>query len=237
MAETPVDEFEALTRHLVAKYEGTFDEETIQRAVDQARGTVEDNAEVDDFVPTFTQRRAESLLEEEARNRGFELRQVKQILFMDDHNTARSQIAAAIANGHGDGLIRARSAGVSPGEAVSDQVVQLLRDNGLEPDTEEANPLTGMAALSSDVVVTMGLSDEQKEEMPVHGLSQVDWDDLGSLENASADELRAAFDETKARVDEFIDELLSESVGQREVDPEVEKELEETISDLHNNPR
>ncbi|WP_022925912.1 hypothetical protein [Serinicoccus marinus] len=85
--------------------------------------------------------------------------------------------------------------------------------------------------LTSDVVVTMGLTEEEKVQMPTHGLQQIDWDDLTSLEGRT--DLDAAYERIAAKVGELVDALLERDVAAREVDPEVEREVEQVIDDLH----
>ncbi|KUG58367.1 hypothetical protein AVL62_10645 [Serinicoccus chungangensis] len=159
------------------------------------------------------------------------------MLFVDDANTGRSHVAAVIANGRGEGLIRARSGGVVPGEQIRPEIQELLRDRGFDPDEFTVTPMTGKLVLTSDVVVTMGLSDEEKVQMPTHGLHQVDWDDLTSLEGRS--DLDVAFGEIEARVSELVDALLEKEkdLAEREADPEVEEELRRVIGELHDPER
>lgn len=234
MVHADDNEVELLIRHLAEKYSGTFEREEIEESVARAQREVEEGASHGDFLPVFIQRRTEELLRERAGERDLDLGQVQQILFMDDRNTGRSQIAAAVANGKGDGLIRARSGGVAPGDTVQERILELLRERGYDAEEAEVNPMTGKAALASDVVVTMGLTEEEKQEMPSHGLHQIDWDDLGPIpDEASGADLGGVFDDIEARVDELVQALLHEEVGAREVDPEVSEELDRVIGDLH----
>ncbi|OLT17562.1 hypothetical protein BJF86_14930 [Serinicoccus sp. CNJ-927] len=85
--------------------------------------------------------------------------------------------------------------------------------------------------LTSDVVVTMGLTEEEKVQMPTHGLQQIDWDDLTSLEGRT--DLDAAYERIAAKVGELVDALLGRDVAAREVDPEVQREVQQVIDDLH----
>lgn len=234
MVHADDNEVELLVRHLAEKHSGTFDESEVADAVQTARSELQQDASQAGFLPVFIQRRAEELLRERADEKGIDLARVQQILFMDDANTGRSQIAAAVANGKGDGLIRARSGGVEPGEQMQGKVADVLHERGYDaPDAKDVTPMTGKATLASDLVVTMGLSDEEKQAMPTHGLHQIDWDDLGSVADLSAEDLRAAFDDIERRVEELVRALLEDGPEGREVDPEVEQEIDEAISSLH----
>lgn len=234
MVHADDNEIDLLVRHLAEKYSGTFEQDEIAEAVRQARQEQEEGASQAGFLTIFIQRRSETLLRTKGEERGIDLSQVQQILFMDDANTGRSQVAAAIANGKGEGLIRARSGGVQPGDALQERVVALLTDRGFPTEEAEVTPMTGKAALASDVLVTMGLTDDQKQEMPSHGLHQIDWDDLGPLpQEASADELGRMVDELERRVDELVQALLHEDVAERPVDPEVDQEIDTALRELH----
>ncbi|WP_151525551.1 low molecular weight phosphatase family protein [Serinicoccus kebangsaanensis] len=231
MADADEREIDQVRRTLVAKYDGTLAEDEILAAVTRAQQELESQARVDSFLPVFVRRRAEELLREQAQARGVELSHVQQVLFVDDANTGRSHVAAAIANGRGEGRIRARSGGVTPGTELRAEIEDLLRRKGHDPDELRVTPMTGSMLLASDVVVTMGLTDEEKVQMPTHGLHQVDWDDLTSLEGR--DDLDQAYAEIEAQVVGLVDALLERDLASRQVDPEVERELQEVIDDLH----
>ncbi|GAA4867672.1 low molecular weight phosphatase family protein [Serinicoccus chungangensis] len=235
MAEADPHEIDMLRRALVSRYDGTLSAEDVEAAVDQARGELERRASLDEFLTVFVQRRAEELLAERARERGIDLAHVTQVLFVDDANTGRSHVAAVIANGRGGGLVRARSGGVTPGEQIRPEIQDLLRDRGFDPTEFTVTPMTGTLVLTSDLVVTMGLTEEEKVHMPTHGLHQVDWDDLTSLEGR--EDLDAAFEEIETRVSELVDALLEKDLATRAVDPEVEEELRRVIEELHDPDR
>lgn len=231
MAKADQNEIDLLHRALVGKYDGTLTSEEIRAAIDQARDELEQDASNSEFLTVFVQRRSEELLRERAKGRGIDLAHVKQVLFVDDANTGRSHIAAVIANGRGEGLIRARSGGVTPGDEIRPEIQDLLRDKGFDPDEFTVTPMTGKLVLTSDVVVTMGLSEEEKVQMPTHGMQQIDWDEMTSLEGR--DDLAAAFAEIEAKVSELVDSLLEKDLAAREVDPEVDEEVRTVIRELH----
>lgn len=231
MAKADQNEIDLLHRALVGKYDGTLTSEEIRAAIDQARDELEQDASNSEFLTVFVQRRSEELLRERAKGRGIDLAHVKQVLFVDDANTGRSHIAAVIANGRGEGLIRARSGGVTPGDEIRPEIQDLLRDKGFDPDEFTVTPMTGKLVLTSDVVVTMGLSEEEKVQMPTHGMQQIDWDEMTTLEGR--DDLAAAFSEIEAKVSELVDSLLEKDLAAREVDPEVDEEVRTVIRELH----
>lgn len=233
MAEADQHEIELLHRALVGKYDGTLTADDISAAIDQARSELEQQASVTEFLTVFVQRRSEEILRERAQERGINLDHVNQVLFVDDANTGRSHIAAVIANGRGEGLIRARSGGVTPGEAIRPEIQDLLRRKGFDPDAFTVTPMTGKLVLTSDVVVTMGLTEQEKVQMPTHGMQQIDWDDMTTLQGRDAEGLEAAFGEIEAKVGDLVDSLLEKDLASRDVDPHVEQEVRTVIRELH----
>ena len=122
---------------------------------------------------------------------------------------------------------------MSPGESVRPEIQDLLRRKGFDPDELTVTAMTGKLVLTSDVVVTLGLTEEQKVQMPTHGMRQIDWDDVTSLEGRDGKELDAAFEEIEGRVTELVDSLLEKDLAAREVDPEVDAEVRSVIEELH----
>ena len=66
--------------------------------------------------------------------------------------TGRSHLAAVVANGCGEGLIRARSGGVTPGESIRPEIQDLLRRRGFDPEQLSVTAMTSKLVLTSDVV-------------------------------------------------------------------------------------
>jgi arsenate reductase len=86
---------------------------------------------------------------------------VKTIIFACVHNAGRSQMAAAYFNKFaGPNAARAVSAGTRPGERVHPEVVQVMREEGI--DLRDAHPqkLTSELAAGAQLLITMGCGDE-----------------------------------------------------------------------------
>jgi arsenate reductase len=98
---------------------------------------------------------------------------MKTILFACVHNAGRSQMAAAWFNALSDpSLARAISAGTEPGTRVHPEVLEAMREVGV--DLAEAKPrfLSDELARSATLLVTMGCG----ETCPVvPGLRRADW--------------------------------------------------------------
>jgi arsenate reductase len=102
-----------------------------------------------------------------------------------------------------EGRHEARSAGSSPAEHVHPQVVDAMREVGVELDGRVPHPLERADADWADVVVTMGCGDACPV---VPGTRYVDWE-LPDPAGKPLVEVRAVRDEIEHRVRELVAEL------------------------------
>jgi arsenate reductase (thioredoxin) len=124
-------------------------------------------------------------------------------LFVCLHNAGRSQMSAALFERAAGGRHRALSAGTAPAERVHPEVVEAMRELGLDLEGRTPRRLTDELAMQADVVVTMGCGDECPY---VPGKRYVDWD-LPDPKGRPLDEVRVTRDEIARRVQELIAEL------------------------------
>src|SRR5947209_14085294 len=101
------------------------------------------------------------------------------------------------------GRHNALSAGTTPGERVHPQVIEVLRELGVDLADRRPQLLTGALAEQADVVVTMGCGDECPN---IPGKRYLDWD-LPDPKDRPLEEVRATRDEIARRVQQFLDEL------------------------------
>jgi arsenate reductase len=95
------------------------------------------------------------------------------VIFACVHNAGRSQMAAALFNSVVD-LTRARaiSAGTQPGERVHPEVVEAMRELGIDLSSAKPQLLTDDLARSATMLITMGCG----EACPaIVGLQRDDW--------------------------------------------------------------
>jgi arsenate reductase len=99
---------------------------------------------------------------------------MKTYLFACIHNAGRSQMAAELFNHYADpSKCRAFSAGTQPSAQVHTEVVEVMREIGIEISSSQPQKLTDALAREASVLVTMGC----RENCPfVPGLRIVDWD-------------------------------------------------------------
>jgi arsenate reductase (thioredoxin) len=128
---------------------------------------------------------------------------VATALFVCLHNAGRSQMSAALFERAAGGRHRALSAGTTPAERVHPEVVEVMREVGVDLSGRSPVRLTRELAERADVVVTMGCGDECPY---LPGRRYVDWD-LEDPKGRPLDEVRATRDDIARRVDALVREL------------------------------
>jgi arsenate reductase (thioredoxin) len=125
------------------------------------------------------------------------------VLFVCLHNAGRSQMARALFDRAADGRHVAESAGTTPAERVHPEVVEVMKEVGIDVSTCVPRRLTPELAERADVVVTMGCGDQCPY---VPGKRYLDWD-LPDPQGQPRDEVRRTRDEIAARVASLIGAL------------------------------
>jgi arsenate reductase (thioredoxin) len=124
-------------------------------------------------------------------------------LFVCLHNAGRSQMSQALFERAAEGRHRALSAGTTPADRVHPEVVEVMRELGIELADREPQLLSSELAEQADVVVTMGCGDECPY---IPGRRYLDWD-LEDPKGRPLDEVRATRDDIDRRVRELVKEL------------------------------
>jgi len=122
---------------------------------------------------------------------------VKIFLFACVHNAGRSQMAAALFNLSADpNRCRGISAGTQPADHVHPEVIEAMRELGVDLTSCKPQKLTSQLAGTASVLVTMGCG----EACPfVPGLRTIDWA-LRDPKGLSLETVRAIRDEIQERV-------------------------------------
>ena len=124
-------------------------------------------------------------------------------LFVCLHNAGRSQMSQALFERAAAGRHTALSAGTTPSDRVHPEVVEAMRELGIDLADRTPRGLTRELAEQADVVVTMGCGDECPY---IPGKRYVDWD-LEDPKGRPLDEVRATRDEIERRVKALVGEL------------------------------
>lgn len=126
-----------------------------------------------------------------------------KVLFVCLHNAGRSQMSAALFDRAAAGRHQASSAGTTPADRVHPEVVEVMRELGVDLAGRVPRKLTRELAEQADVVVTMGCGDECPY---IPGKRYIDWD-LADPEGRPLDEVRETRDLIAAKVAGLVEEL------------------------------
>jgi arsenate reductase (thioredoxin) len=125
------------------------------------------------------------------------------VLFVCLHNAGRSQMSRALFEQAAGSRHTADSAGTTPAARVHPEVVEVMREVGLEVGDRIPQPLTRDLAERADVVVTMGCGDA----CPVIPCTRyLDWE-LPDPNGRPLEAVRATRDEIARRVQRLVLEL------------------------------
>lgn len=127
---------------------------------------------------------------------------MKTVLFACVHNAGRSQMAAAWFNKLADASQAiAVSAGTAPGTRVHPEVVEVMREVGLDLSGSEPTFLSDELARSATLLITMGCGDACPA---VSGLQREDWP-LEDPKGKTLERVREIRDEIQGRVQALLD--------------------------------
>jgi arsenate reductase len=127
------------------------------------------------------------------------------VLFVCLHNAGRSQMSAAFFEQAANGRHRALSAGseADPDGHVHPEVVQVMRELGIDLSERRPQRLTRELAEEADVVVTMGCGDACPY---IPGKRYIDWD-LADPKGKPVSAVQAIRDDIAGRVRELLAEV------------------------------
>ncbi len=126
-------------------------------------------------------------------------------LFVCLHNAGRSQMSAALFERAAAGRHHALSAGseADPNGGVHPQVIEVMRELGVDLSDRRPQRLTGELAERADVVVTMGCGDACPY---IPGKRYIDWE-LEDPKGRPIEEVRETRDDIARRVEHLVAEL------------------------------
>ena len=130
---------------------------------------------------------------------------MKTVIFACVHNTGRSQMAAAFFNHAAPAGARAVSAGTNPGTRVHPEVVDAMREVGIDLSSATPQKLTAELAAGARMLITMGCGDECPV---VPGVERDDWP-LEDPKGRSLDDVRRIRDDIRARVEGLAGRLTT----------------------------
>jgi arsenate reductase len=130
---------------------------------------------------------------------------VKYVLFVCNHNAGRSQMAQAFFERFGPDDVRAESAGDEPAQAVWPEVVEAMREIGIDISGRKPRKLLPEMQLHADWAVTLACG----AKCPYVPTMVEDWD-IPDPAGKPIEEVRGIRDQVEARVKRLIAERLDE---------------------------
>ena len=128
---------------------------------------------------------------------------MSHVLFVCVQNAGRSQMAEALFLAAAAGHHEARSAGTAPAELVHPEVVEVMREIGVDLGERVPHKLEESDAEWADVVVTVGCGDACPY---IPGRRYIDWD-LDDPHGLPPEEVRRIRDEIAERTRSLAAEL------------------------------
>ena len=125
---------------------------------------------------------------------------MKTVIFACVQNAGRSQMAAAFAKTAAAGKLRAISAGTDPGTRVHPEVIEAMKEVGIDLSDARPQKLTAELAQGADLLITMGCGDKCPY---VPGLKIEDWP-LDDPKGQPIERVRQIRDDIKRRVDTLL---------------------------------
>ncbi|HEY0163236.1 MAG TPA: arsenate reductase ArsC [Edaphobacter sp.] len=132
------------------------------------------------------------------------------VIFACVHNAGRSQMAAAFFNQLADPTkAKAVSAGTEPGTRVHPEVLEVMREVGIDLSQAQPQKLTQELAEGASLLITMGCGDKCPY---VPGLRRDDWP-LSDPKGRPLDEVRKTRDEVRSRVQALLQAEGAQRLG------------------------
>ncbi len=128
---------------------------------------------------------------------------MKYVLFVCNHNAGRSQVAPAFFERLAPDDVRAESAGSSPARQVWPEVIEVMRDVGIDLSGRKPRKLLREMQLHADWAVTMGCDDA----CPYVPTTVEAWD-IPDPAGRPLDEVRPIRDTIEPRVRELVQSKL-----------------------------
>lgn len=197
-------EVEELEGELAAAYEGVFSQDTIHAVMVDSVERLQHHLHKHDYLPIFAAKFTRERLDAHAHNEGLRVIDHPQVLFVCNHNTGASILAAALFNARAEGRAYARSAGVTPGGEMMPVLHESLDELGIDEEFRFPRSLTDDILEASDVLVTLGHGDE----VPlIAGKDYLNWEEPEwvTADLVDVDLLR---DDLRVKVDALLADLL-----------------------------
>lgn len=130
------------------------------------------------------------------------------VLFVCLHNAGRSQMSQALFERAAHGRHSSASAGTTPAGRVHPQVIEAMRELGIDLSDHKPLRLTDELAQQADLIITMGCGDRCPY---IPGKRYIDWN-LPDPAGQPLDEVRAIRNEIERRITRLLNDLDGQRV-------------------------
>lgn len=188
---------------LLGDFEGTFNQETIERFLYSSYDDFAGRATIHTWLPLLAERFARQRLQALAKVEGKSDDARPTVLFLCVHNSGRSQMAMGWFQAMAGDRAVAWSGGSEPSSQVNPAAIEAMAEVGIDIAHEFPKPWTDEIVRAADAVITMGCGDA----CPIFpGKRYEDWvlEDPQGLDVASVRPIR---DEIKGRIEELLESL------------------------------
>lgn len=189
--------------HLYERYAHVVDRQTVDRIVQESYDELNRTSRVKTYLTASAGHFADSKLRAIAIARGAIESTTPRVLFIDDANAGRSQMAASLMLKHTTGRITARSAGLQPAGSIYGAVLEAMGEVGVPLEHAYPKPLAEDIHEAAQFVVTFACADQVPQRA---GKNYQDWD-IPNLEGKSFEEVRRVRDDIDARVQALAHEI------------------------------
>lgn len=187
---------ERTAAHLHERFARVADRPTVDRILAESYREMDRRATVKTYLPLLAGHFADSQLRSLGIAQGIIESPLPRVLFIDDANAGRSQMAASLLLKHSAGRITARSAGLAPAGHLYEDAVAVMAEIGVPLDHAYPKPLSVDVHRAAQHVVTLGCAGQVEQ---LTGQHYRDWD-IPNFVGRSLEDIRAMRDDLERRV-------------------------------------
>lgn len=196
------DRFAIVREDLHRRYGQYFYARTIDELLDEKIAAARATAKVETFLPVTVEREVSEILEERAEALGRSGTARPEVLYVDQRNSGRSQLASAITTQAVGDRVFVRSVGLDPVGGIQPEAIQVLEERGIPYAHLYQKEIVPRTVHRSTVVVLMGV-----DEVPgIPGDRVVRWD-IADPAGQPVEKVREIADDIERHVRELLTEL------------------------------
>ncbi|AGF73627.1 low molecular weight phosphatase family protein [Corynebacterium halotolerans] len=196
------DRFVIVREDLHRRYGQAFDAQTIDGVLDKTIAERNESSRMQTYMPVFVEREASERLCALAAERDLRHLRRQEILYVDERNAGRSQLAAAITLWLAGESVVFRSVGLNPVGGIDPNVLKVLGERGIRHDMLYQKEIVPRTVHRSDIVVLMGV-----DSIPgIPGDRYIHWD-IDDPAGQPIEKVREIADQVEAHVRPLLEEL------------------------------